>query len=71
MLKSKGADLNEKITFAKPVKKDSEEKNSLDFSSKKKEDLQKKVNVQKGKSENVKNTSLLSFGDEDDEEEDD
>ncbi|KAF8781786.1 hypothetical protein HNY73_012149 [Argiope bruennichi] len=64
------ADLNKKITFAKPVKKDNEEKNSLDFSSKKKDDLQKKINIQKGKSESLKNTSLLSFGDEDEDEED-
>ncbi|GFU37998.1 DUF4604 domain-containing protein [Nephila pilipes] len=60
------ADLNKKITFARPVKKDNADKVSLDFSSKKKDELQKKINSNKVDSLKVKNTSLLSFDEEED-----
>lgn len=54
-----------KITFAKPAKKESEEKSALDFSSKKK-DLQKRIDNHKESKKKVKNSSLLSFDEEDD-----
>ncbi|GIY92088.1 DUF4604 domain-containing protein [Caerostris extrusa] len=64
------ADVNKKIIFTKPVKKTGEEKNSLDFSSKKRDDLQKKLSSQRDQNTKVKNTSLLSFDDEEEDEED-
>ncbi|GIY28308.1 DUF4604 domain-containing protein [Caerostris darwini] len=63
------ADVNKKIIFTKPVKKTGEEKNSLDFSSKKRDDLQKKLSSQRDQNTKVKNSSLLSFDDEEEEEE--
>jgi len=59
-------DSDKKIVFSKPVKKDSEEKNSLDFSSKKKKDLLKKIESEREKTQKVKNSSLLSFEEEED-----
>ena len=59
-------DENKKIVFAKPVKKDNEEKNSLDFSSKKKKDLQKRIDAEREKTKQVKNSSLLSFQEDED-----
>lgn len=59
-------DENKKIMFSKPVKKDSEEKNALDFSSKKRKDLEKRISSEKEKTKQVKNTSLLSFDEEED-----
>lgn len=59
------ADVDKKIFFAKPLKKD-DEKNSLEFSSKKKKDLQKRIDSEKEKTKKVKNASLLSFDEEED-----
>ncbi|XP_054717083.1 uncharacterized protein KIAA1143 homolog [Uloborus diversus] len=55
-----------KIKFSKPTKKDNEEKNSLDFTSKKKEELSKKIDAAKEKTKRVKNSSLLSFDEDED-----
>ncbi|KAG8193761.1 hypothetical protein JTE90_005057 [Oedothorax gibbosus] len=64
---SEKADPSKKITFTKPAKKESEDKTALDFSSKKKE-LQKRIENQKESTKKVKNASLLSFDDEEEEE---
>lgn len=58
-------DDNKKIMFAKPAKKDTEDKGSLDFSSKKKE-LQKRIDSEKEKTKQVKNSCLLSFDEDED-----
>lgn len=59
-------DENKKIVFSKPVKKDDDEKNSLEFSSKKKKDLQRRIDSEREKTKQVKNSSLLSFEEDDD-----
>ncbi|GFR11136.1 DUF4604 domain-containing protein [Trichonephila clavata] len=61
------ADLNQKITFARPATKKKEDKVSLAFSSKKNEKLQKEINNdERGIALKVKNTSLLSFDEDED-----
>lgn len=59
-------DENKKIVFSKPAKKDDDEKNSLAFSSKKKKDLQRRIDSEKEKTKQVKNSSLLSFQEDED-----
>ncbi|XP_015911502.1 uncharacterized protein KIAA1143 homolog [Parasteatoda tepidariorum] len=56
---------NEKVVFSKPAKKNLEEKSSLNCSSKK-QLLQKKVDALKDSKKAVKNSSLLSFDEDED-----
>ncbi|CAH1779928.1 unnamed protein product [Owenia fusiformis] len=56
-----------KIMFRKPVKRSTDENNDLNVSSKKKKDSSKLKDKQ-SKVKSVKNTKLLSFGDEEEEE---
>ncbi|GFY79177.1 hypothetical protein TNIN_113861 [Trichonephila inaurata madagascariensis] len=62
------ADLNQKITFARPDTKKKEDKVSLAFSSKKNEKRRKEINNEdeRGIALKVKNTSLLSFDEDED-----
>lgn len=57
-------DADKKFVFSKPVRKEGEEKNALDFSSSKKKDLQKRMDSEREKIKKVKNASLLSFDEE-------
>ncbi|XP_060580048.1 uncharacterized protein KIAA1143 homolog, partial [Ruditapes philippinarum] len=57
-----------KITFKKPVKRQSETANELAVSSSKKTKEEKKTK-KTSSSKEVKNSSLLSFGDDEDDEE--